>query len=125
MKTESLSACDKFIIDALRGRMPDSPDFHSWFWFVASISFFAEKLEEQLNSMLLFIEDVHLLLAVCPDPPPTAHQRHFSKECRLDGKRIEPCHILLRLDTLDIKVIGLNDHLRRIARSDSGVQSEF
>lgn len=96
-----------------------------WFRSIASISLFAEKFEEQTDGVLLFIEDVHQLLAACPDPPPTAHQRHLAEQCRLDGKRIEPCHVLLKLDTLDIEMIVPRNHPRRVAPSDSGVQSEF
>jgi hypothetical protein len=104
--------------------MPDSRDFHSWFWSIASIPLFAEKLEEQINRLLLVTEEVHFLPTARTDPPPATHERHFTEECRLDSERIEPCHVFLRLDTLNIKVIRLCDHGRIFADRTPCVQRD-
>lgn len=97
-------------------------DFHNSFRTITSIPLFPEKFEEQTDGVLLLIEDVHHLLAARSDASPASHQRHLSKQRRLDGERVEPGHVPLRLNAFDIKVIGLNDHASTIARLDSGVQ---
>jgi len=60
----------------------------------------------------------------CPRVPirPQARTSDLAEQCWLNGERVKPRHVFFRRDTLDIEVVGLRDHNRRIARSESAVQ---
>lgn len=72
--------------------------------------------------MLLQLEMVDLRLSPSSDTPPSPHEADLSEKCRLDRHGVEARHIHLGICTLDVKVIGLEDHLSRIAQSVQYVQ---
>ena len=92
---------------------------------VAATLFLSEEFEKQNDGFTFGFEMVAHRLARRSDTSPTPHQASLSEQIGLDGHRVEAGHVFRDVCPLNVKAIGLVDHVGMIMFSRFAVQREF
>jgi len=78
-----------------------------------------------MDGIFFPLEMMHLFLAHFADTSPSPCQAGRSEQRRLDGHGVISRHVLRWLGALDIKLVGLGDHVGIVADQGIGVQRQF
>lgn len=89
---------------------------------VPALAFVAQQGQEELHRVFLLVEMMLHGLATRAYAPPSAGQADVPKQGRLDRHGVEAGHVLRGIRSLDVKLVGLRDHQKRIALCESVVQ---
>lgn len=81
-----------------------------------------QQVEEQSNRFLLPFENMLFLLPTLTDPSPSSGQAGLSEHRRSDLHGIISRHVLSRIGSFDIEVVGLCNHAGMIGKQDRDVQ---
>jgi len=80
------------------------------------------QVEEQSNCFLLPFEDMVLFLPTPADPSPSPRQAGLSKQRLPNLYGVVARHVLRRIRSFDIEVVGLHSHVGIIVKRDGDVQ---
>lgn len=85
----------------------------------------SHEIQEERHRVFLLCEVVNLHLPPASDPSPSTGQACVAEQRRFDRDRVKARHVSVRFGALDIDVVGLGDHNRRIGDFGLSVQREI
>ena len=92
---------------------------------IAARFFVAGKVEKEHHSIVLVFEMMHNALPGCSNAAPAPDEAGLSEQASGDFHGIEPGHVLRRVRSFCIDMIGLVDHTDRFADPAFLVQREL
>lgn len=98
------------------GTLRDSPRS------IATGPLLPRQVEEQSDRFFLPPEMMDPHLPQGPDPPPSTYQTGFSEQRRGNLHGVEAGHVLRGVSSLDVELVGLRDHIHRVADHGQSVQ---
>ncbi len=82
---------------------------------ITAFPLLSEQIEKQLDGFLFPSEMMDHHLSLASDAAPFPEQAHIAKEVRFDRHGVIACHVPGGVRALDVEMVGLRDHERRIA----------
>lgn len=92
---------------------------------VSARSLLPHQVEKEPDSVALLFEMMDERLSGCPNPPPPTREARLTEEGFGDLHGVIARHVLRRIFALGIEMVGLLDHVGRVAQSARTIQRDF